>query len=121
MHRRRRALLVLLAAMAWLVGLVQGVAHEATTRHLVCPDHGELVEIRGEQPGAHAPEFVAAQLIEHADGCEHPVPPPTTPPVAPVTAPALAVSTPAEHPRAPPDAPTPSPLRNAPKTSPPIA
>ncbi len=116
-------LVALFAALSWLGGTVAQFAHAAIVQHVVCEEHGDVVELADAD--AHIGDRVelsAPDRGDHGHGCdfEHvtftvaslDVPPALVPPVplAPPEDP-LVRATP---PRGPP-------LAYAPKTSPPLA
>ncbi len=57
MRTRRPALAAAFAAVLLVIGQLIGLAHEAQTRHVICPEHGEALE--------------AVHLANADDGCAH--------------------------------------------------
>lgn len=55
MRSRRPALAAAFAAVLLVVGQLAALAHEASTRHVICPEHGESLE--------------AVHLVGSDDGC----------------------------------------------------
>lgn len=112
-----KRVLLLLGAVAWLIASFAATVHEIETQHVVCAEHGEVVEVHG---GDKAPDGVQVTAPdEHEHGClfdlvgEDPVELAGAS-LSPLLIPAAtsAVLDPSQAPRGPP-------LVNAPKTSPP--
>lgn len=107
----------------WLGATFLSEAHHYTVRHVVCPEHGELIDERA--PSTAAEPVAVDQADSSAPGFDGPHACDTPPlgPVLPAVLAALGDAPPAERPAAvaAPRAVTagPSPLSRAPKTSPP--
>ncbi len=64
---------LVVAACLWLIGLGAQVWHQAAVEHVICPDHGEIVEIGEYTEHDHADEAgwraAALDAGDHADDC----------------------------------------------------
>lgn len=75
MGRRRPALAAAFAAVLLVVGQLAAMVHEAETRHVICPEHGEALEavkLAGADDGCAQSHWIAVDGDaggEHA-GCE---------------------------------------------------
>src|SRR5436189_2011266 len=75
MRSRRPALAAAFAAVLLVVGQLAALAHEASTRHVICPEHGEAIEavhLAGADDGCPESHWIAVDgdaSGEHAD-CE---------------------------------------------------
>lgn len=75
MRTRRPALAAAFAAVLLVVGQLAALAHEAETRHVICPEHGEALEavhLAGADDGCAQSHWIAVDGDrggEHAD-CE---------------------------------------------------
>ena len=75
MRRRRSALSAAFAVVLLVVGQLAALAHEAQTRHVICPEHGEALEavqLAGADDGCAQSHWIAVdgdRGAEHAD-CE---------------------------------------------------
>ena len=75
MRPRRPALAAAFAAVLLVVGQLAALAHEAATRHVICPEHGEALEavkLAGADDGCAQQHWIAVDGDtggEHAD-CE---------------------------------------------------
>jgi len=75
MRRRRPALAAAFAAVLLVIGQLAAMAHEAETRHVICPEHGEALEavkLAGADDGCAQSHWIAVDGDaggEHAD-CE---------------------------------------------------
>lgn len=67
----RSIYLVLFALIAWVAGSFANGWHERAVKHIVCAEHGEVVEVG--RSGADSAKYVAtlgdAESGEHHDGC----------------------------------------------------
>ncbi|MCP4806372.1 MAG: hypothetical protein GY913_35225 [Proteobacteria bacterium] len=112
-----KRVLLLLSAVAWLVASFATTVHEIETQHVVCAEHGEVVEVHG---GEVIPDGVHVSAPDgHEHGCAFDLVGEDTIELATAsTAPLLLPSArsvlldPSQAPRGPP-------LVDAPKTSPP--
>ena len=122
--RQLRVAALLLAALAWMVCDALSEYHQLVVQHVVCPEHGELLELAqdGAQHGSGQHQVLPASgLSDHGHGCSlQGLPSPEGASAAPnvVQHPARITQAPllaqALAPRGPP-------LAYAPKTSPPDA
>lgn len=75
MRTRRPVLAAAFAAVMLVLGQLAALAHEAATRHIVCPEHGESLEavkLAGSDDGCAQSHWIAVDgdaSGEHAD-CE---------------------------------------------------
>lgn len=64
--RPHRILATLLTAVLWVWSATAGLSHHIGTRHVLCPEHGELVEVHGGVVGDHhVPGLYGAPEAEH--------------------------------------------------------
>ncbi len=114
-------LAMLVGLCAWLGGSVAQLVHEAVVTHVVCPEHGEVLELDGQAKAARADaseiRSASPDLHEHACDFELVTFASTVPALAAWTGPAVPALD--SHPLARAQAPRGPPLAYAPKTSPP--
>lgn len=73
--------------MLWLGGAFATGAHEVWVRHIVCPEHGEIVEVGTSVGEADGPVAKQGALgASHQDGCVLPALPAADLPGVPVVA-----------------------------------
>lgn len=64
---------LVVTACLWLIGLSAQVWHQAAVEHVICPAHGEVVEIGEYTEHDHADEAgwraAALDVGDHADDC----------------------------------------------------
>jgi hypothetical protein len=76
-----RRVVAVVTTIAFVVAGLLGMAHESTTRHVRCAEHGELVDAHGYTGDAHAPsvattergpgihELPGAPIADHHEHC----------------------------------------------------
>jgi len=123
LHTTAARAALLLGLLAWLGGSVAQMAHHVLVAHVVCAEHGEVVEADAHSTRAHvaAPELRSADADTPEHGCDFELATftatvPTFTGVA-VAADRVADSRPLTRARAP----RVRPLAYAPKTSPPLS
>lgn len=117
-------LVALLATLSWLGGSIAQLAHAALVQHVVCDEHGEVVELAegAQHHDVDRVEIAVPDAEDHGHGCDFEHATFTAAslelPAAPVPA-LVPVPTTNDLVRAAP--PRGPPLAYAPKTSPPLA
>lgn len=74
---RIRILRPLLTAslLVWMLGLTAGLVHPLRVAHVECPEHGELIELKGDGVAVAAPSEAGPSVSKaggpevHDDGC----------------------------------------------------
>ncbi len=118
--RPLRTAAALFAALAWAMGSVAAVLHEASTVHVVCDDHGHVLELEAGHVDAPVHDTLSqGEHDDHDHGCAFA--PASTGVEATAQSDTTIPSVPplALRPSVRPDAPRGPPLAFAPKTSPP--